>query len=102
MSRVEKVGMVILVIMSMIGFGLVAYSLQDSGAAAPAVIFAPSITPAPSPSPADTSTPSPTETYIPHLKPKNCKTAVAYGLTARQSALEGLDGDSDGVACYGD
>lgn len=36
------------------------------------------------------------------IHPKNCKTAVAQGLTAQQSAAEGLDRDQDGVACYGD
>lgn len=39
---------------------------------------------------------------IQQIHPKNCKTAVGQGLTAQQSAAEGLDRDGDGVACYGD
>lgn len=34
-------------------------------------------------------------------RPRNCKTAVAAGLSAQQAAACGLDGDGDGVACYG-
>lgn len=41
-------------------------------------------------------------TSSPTLKPKNCKTAVAAGMSAQQASAAGLDRDKDGVACYGD
>lgn len=47
------------------------------------------------------ATAAPVDTQIP--RPRNCKTAVAMGLTAQQAAQwANLDRDKDGVACYGD
>ena len=42
------------------------------------------------------------EVQMPALCPRNCREAVAWGLSAQQAALCGLDRDNDGVACYGD
>ncbi len=42
------------------------------------------------------------EVQMPAVCPRNCREAVAWGLSARQAALCGLDRDGDGVACYGD
>lgn len=55
-----------------------------------------------------TRTPQPTVTSRPiqpqgQVRPGNCSTAVAMGLTDRQAAQwSHLDQDNDGVACYGD
>jgi hypothetical protein len=42
------------------------------------------------------------EVQMPAICPRNCREAVAWGLSAQQAALCGLDRDGDGVACYGD
>jgi hypothetical protein len=42
------------------------------------------------------------EVQMPAVCPRNCREAVAWGLSAQQAALCGLDRDGDGVACYGD
>ncbi|PJF27860.1 MAG: hypothetical protein CUN53_02465 [Phototrophicales bacterium] len=42
------------------------------------------------------------EVQMPPVCPRNCREAVAWGLSAQQAALCGLDRDGDGVACYGD
>jgi hypothetical protein len=42
------------------------------------------------------------EVRMPAVCPRNCREAVAWGLSAQQAALCGLDRDNDGVACYGD
>jgi hypothetical protein len=53
------------------------------------------------PTPVPTADPAVAATTIP--RPGNCSTAVAMGLSAEQAAQwSHLDGDDDGVACYGD
>lgn len=42
------------------------------------------------------------EAQMPAVCPRNCREAVAWGLSAQQAAMCGLDRDGDGVACYGD
>jgi hypothetical protein len=66
-------------------------------------------TPRPTFTPSFTRTPRPTRTLqtikpsaTRFVCPRTCKEAVARGVSAKQSALCGLDRDRDGVACYGD
>ncbi len=39
---------------------------------------------------------------VQQLRPDNCSTAVAMGMSAVEAAQAGLDRDGDNVACYGD
>lgn len=81
---IERVALGLMFILLLLIFGLI----LSGQAARPPLIVSP-------------AAPRLTSTAAATIQPKNCQTAIAYGLDAYQAAAAGLDNDQDGQACYG-